>query len=220
MVSFNYNSTMKAGGYSKIIHVIVFATFFLPFFENGCGPSAEEKLKAENRRQVDSIAKYTAMEDSIASQKNEPLVSEEIDSINMDTSIISKPINANTTTEKEKRVSVQVAEQFPFLKPLLSPTENISTGVGAIIDSSTYFVFIYSSLCLLLLLISFVIKFIDKKALNTIIFIELLSIVALYNALPITLFGNKLWGYWFCFCAIIALVVFDVYVRLKNKQTE
>ena len=209
---------MKTGGYSKIIHVIVLVTFFLPFFQNGCGPSAEEKVKAENKRLADSIANATAIADSIAQQTNEPVISEEIDSIHIDSSIVSKPIN--TTTEKEKRISVQVAEEFPFLKPLLNHDGDISTGVGSVIDSSPYFVFIYTSLCLLLLLISFVIKFIDKKALNTIIFTELLSIVALYNAVPITLFGDKLWGYWVCFYSIILLIVLDIYVRIKNKHHE
>ncbi|MES2380081.1 MAG: hypothetical protein V4538_03510 [Bacteroidota bacterium] len=209
---------MKHEGYSKLIHVIVFTTFFLPFFQNGCGPSAEEKVKAENKRLADSIAKITAIQDSIALQKNEPVASEEIDSIIIDSNIVSK--SNNTTTEKEKRISVQVAEQIPLLKPFLNPTEDISTGVGTIIDSLPYFAFVCTFLCLLLLLISFVIKFIDKKALNTIIFTELLSIVALYNAVPITLFGENLWGYWFCFYAIIALVVFDIYVRIKNKKTE
>ncbi|MES2726516.1 MAG: hypothetical protein V4643_05400 [Bacteroidota bacterium] len=209
---------MKHEGYSKLIHVIVFATFFLPFFQNGCGPSAEEKVKAENKRLADSIAKINAIQDSIALQKNEPVASEEMDSIIIDSNIVSKP--GHDATKKEKRISVELAEQFPYLKPLLNPAEAVSTGVGSIIDSSPYILTVCTFLCLLLLLLSFIIKFIDKRALNAILFIELLSLAALYYALPVTWLGDKLWGYWACFYAISALIIFDIYVSIKNKRIE
>ncbi|MES2655922.1 MAG: hypothetical protein V4620_10060 [Bacteroidota bacterium] len=209
---------MKVGGYSKIIHVIVFATFFLPFFQNGCSPSAEEKVKIEEKRIADSIASATASADSIVTQKPQTLVETTVDSINTNNSTVSTP--GHDATQKEKRISVQVAEQFPLLKPLLNPAQDISTGVGTIIDCSPYIMAVCTFLCLLLLLLSFVIKFIDKRALNAILFIELLSLASLYYAIPITWLGERLWGYWFCFYGIIVLVVFDIYVRIKNKKTE
>lgn len=210
---------MKPGGYSKLIHVIVFATFFLPFFQNGCGPSAEEKVKTEQKRQADSIANANTLKDSVASQKNKPVISV-TDSIDIDSTDAADLKTYHDIPQKEKRISVELAEQFPFLKSLLNPAEAISTGAGSIIDCSPYILTVSTFLCMLLLLVSFILKFIDKRALNAIIFIELLSFIALYYAVPITWLGEKLWGYWVCFYAIIVLLAFDIYVRIKNKKTE
>ncbi|MFZ4796925.1 MAG: hypothetical protein ACOYMA_05490 [Bacteroidia bacterium] len=214
--------------YSRFIHVLVLCTFFLPFFRSGCNtPSAEEKLNAEQQHQADSIAICTRNADSIAgisdiilpdSFSNDSTTESITEIDTMDFRAPFKTKQDSIKNDKEKSISQQIVEAFPIFRILLNPEPNIYTGIGTTINVFPYFFLFGTFLSLLVLLVSFLVKFIERKAQKTILLLEILAFIFLYNASSYDYWGEELWGYWVSFAAIILLTLFDFYIWWKSRK--
>lgn len=204
--------------YSRFIHVLVLCTFFLPFFYTGCGgPSAEEKLKAEDQRKADSIAGTSdiLISDTFYNDSSNESITE-LDTTNDTTPFIAK--QDTSKNDKEKSISQQIVEAYPIFKIFLNPKPNIYRGIGTTINVFPYFFLFGTFLSLLFLLVSFLVKFLEKNAQKTILVLEVIAFIFLYNASSYDYWGEKLWGYWVSFTAIILLILFDFYMWWKNRK--
>lgn len=211
--------------YSLFLHVLVLCTFFLPFFQSGCGgPSAEEKAKQEAQNQVDSIAEATREMDSLVSIYSDTIKIEIpiVDTNNNDTTAFEnndKENDAANSNKKEDYLSSTLTKKYPFLKIILNPEPNVYTGIGMSINALPYVFQFGTFLSVLFLLISLAGKFLDKSAFKTILFLEVIAALFLYNAyILFDLSGEKLWGYWVGFTSIIMLILFDFYIWRQQRK--
>ncbi len=212
--------------YSRFLHVLVLCTFFLPFFQSGCGgPSAEEKAKQEAQRQADSIANATREMDSLMSFEPDTFqanignseysatVSEPIDTI-------AKNNEAFNYLNDDENLSLTIIKKFPILKPLLNPEQNVYTGLGTAINLFPLMFLFAAFLSMLFLLVGFVVKFLEKSALKTMLFLEIIAALFLYNAAPFNVWGEKLWGYWVGLSSSLILILFDFYIWWQQRNNK
>ncbi len=210
--------------YSRFIHVLILCTFFLPFFHSGCGsPSAEEKLKMEAQHQADSIAEATREMDSLVSLY--PDTFQANISYSADSTAVSEPVDTNAKENQvfnylndDENLSLTIIKKFPILKPLLNPEQNVYTGLGTAINLFPLMFLFGAFLSMLFLLVGFLVKFLEKSALKTILFLEIIAALFLYNAAPFDVWGEKLLGYWVSFTAIILLILYDSYMWCKSRK--
>lgn len=206
--------------YSRLLHVLVLCAFFLPFFQSGCGsPSAEEKAKQEAQFQADSIAKATREMDSLMSFEPDTFqanISSATVSMPVDT--IAKNNEAFNYLSDDQNLSLTIIKNFPILKPLLHPEQNVYTGLGTAINLFPLMFLFGTFLSMLFLLVGLVVKFLEKSAFKTILFLEIIAALFLYNAAPFNVWGEKLWGYWVTFTSIIILIIFDFYIWWKQRK--
>ncbi len=211
--------------YSRLLHVLVLCTFFLPFFYTGCGgPSAEEKAKLEAQHQADSITKITYKIDSLATinpdtfEIQTPLT----ETNNIDTAAIEnnlKENNADNSNDKEENLSTTLTKKYPILKIFLNPEPNIYTGIGMSINVLPFVFQFGTFLSLLFLIISLVVKYLEKSVLKTILFLEMIAAFFLYNSFILfDLSGEKLCGYWVGLASIFILILFDFYVWWQQRK--
>ena len=233
----NFNNMTKHFKFSKRLHLATLCCFLFPFFYIGCDSGAKEKAAHEKYKQ-DSIA----AQDSIAYEEVDKLASENkaavvkdsalikpVDTIiqnntlQTDTSytqtLISQPDSSTFKKETEsKSYSQTISTKFEFLRPLLNPTEDTYTGLATVIDSIQLIYFFSTFICFLFLLISLVVKFIDLKAIKTILLLETFALIFLFIAE--TYWGLKIWGYWVALTFILALTIYDFYIiRLSFRST-
>ncbi len=213
--------------YSRLLHVLVLSTFFLPFFYSGCGgPSAEEKAKQEAQLQADSIAEGTREMDSLMILDSDTIEIETplVDTNNIDTSAIGNSFNQNeadNSNNKEECLTLKLTKKYSFLKIFLNPEPNVYTGIGMSINTLPYVFQFGTFLSLLFLFISFTVKFLDKSALKTILLLEMIAALFLYNAyILFDISGEKLWGYWVGLVSFIILFLFDFYVWWQQKKDQ
>lgn len=210
--------------YSRFLHVLVLCTFFLPFFYSGCGgPSAEEKAKQEAQRQADSIVKATSEMDSLMSFEPDTFQanignSEYSATVSMPIDTIAKNNEALNYLNDDENLSLTIIKKFPILKPLLHPEQNVYTGLGTAINLFPLMFLFGAFLSMLFLLVGFVVKFLEKSAFKTILLLEIIAALFLFNAAPFNFWGKELWGYWVALTSILILILFDFYVWLKTKN--
>jgi len=71
----------------------------------------------------------------------------------------------------------------------------------------------------LLLIISLIIKFMEPDARKTIVLIEIIALLFLYNAEPYTWSSEKLWGFKVCVTSLVILIIYDFYIiKLTNNK--
>jgi hypothetical protein len=231
--------------YSKTIHIVVFLSFFLPFFYTGCGPSNEEKAKKE-KALTDSIvevekAKVKAeAEKAVAeadSMKQKDSIMAAIDSAKAenetklnDSMAIAAAKKVDSTVSNndsplipkspidDKTLADKIANRVPFLAPVLVPKEDTYTGIASVINLIVVTEYIAIYISFLLLLICFTIKFIDKEARKTIVLLDVLATVLLFISRAENLTSHILYGYWLAFSFAVVLTVYDFYVMRINKQ--
>lgn len=208
--------------YSRFLHVLVLCTFFLPFFQSGCG-SAEEKAKQEAQHQADSIAKATREMDSLMILDSDTFQANI--SYNADSITVSEPVDTITKENQvfnylndDENLSLTIIKKFPILKPLLNPEQNVYTGLGTAINLFPLMFLFGTFLSMLFLLVSSVVKFLDKSALKTILFLEMTTALFLYYAAPFNVWGEKLWGYWVGLISIFILILFDFYIWWQQRK--
>jgi hypothetical protein len=212
--------------YSRLLHVLVLSTFFLPFFYSGCGgPSAEEKAKQEAQLQADSIAKATSGMDSLMSFEPDTFQanignSEYSATVSMPIDTIAKNNEAFNYLNDDQNLSLTIIKKFPILKPLLNPEQNVFTGLGTAINLIPLMFIFGTFLSMLFLVVGFLVKFLEKTVLKTILFLEIIAALFLYNAAPFNVWGEKLWGYWVGLASIIILLLFDFYVWWQQKKNQ
>jgi hypothetical protein len=211
--------------YSRFLHVLVLCTFFLPFFQSGCGgPSAEEKAKQKAQRQADSIAKATSEMDSLMGLESDTIEIETpfVDTSHIDTSAIGNSPNQNdadNSNNKEEYLSAILTKKYHFLKIFLNPEPNVYTGIGMSMNALPYVFQIGTFLSVLFLLISLAGKFLDKSAFKTILFLEVIAALFLYHAyILFDISGEKLWGYWVALTSILILILFDFYICWQQRK--
>jgi hypothetical protein len=202
------------------IHWATLLCFFLPFFHySGCG-SAEEK--AEAQRVSDSIAIVEAhktnaiVEDSIEKITN---IKDTISTSKLDTTI-SESESVSTTekiSEPENKIEKAPTDES-ILRKLLYPRTDYYTGFGEVNSSLLYVGFSLVFISLFLLIITLIIKYIDKDARKAIVLLDVLSFILLYFADPPS-DGEveKLWGYWVCLTFLGVLTIYDFYVTRQQK---
>lgn len=211
--------------YSRFLHVLVLFTFFLPFFYSGCGGSgAEEKAKQEAKHQADSIAEVTREMDSLVSLYPDTFqanISYNTDSTTVSDSIdtIAKDNQVFNYLNDDENLSLTIIKKFPILKPLLNPEQNVYTGLGTVINLFPLMFLFGAFLSMLFLLSGFVVKFLEKTALKTILFLEVIAALFLYNAAPLDVWGEKLWGYWVGLTSILILILFDFYIWWQQRKS-
>ncbi len=209
---------------SKGLNWLTLLCFFLPFFYTGCGESAEEKAAAEKAKAdsiaaVESIHKQASITDTIKPDQNSissstndttPVITENDVTTDNTLSIPGISNDPKSTTQK-------IIERFPFLKPLLTPKENTVTGIATVLDVTPYILGCLIFICFLFLILTLIIKYIDKNAIRTIGLLEALAFVCLiFSDYP--LLSEKLWGYWVGLFFLLVLMIYDFYLIFLSKR--
>ncbi len=212
--------------YSRLLHVLVLCAFFLPFFQSGCGsPSAEEKANQEAQHQADSIAKATREMDSLVSlypdtfQANISAVDDSI-TVAEPVDTIRKENQVFNYLNDDENLSLSIIKKYPILKPLLNPDKNVYTGLGTAINLFPLMFLFGAFLSILFLVVGFLVKFLEKTAIKTILLLEIIAALFLYHAAPFDVWGEKLWGYWVGFTSIIILILFDFYIWWQQRNNK
>lgn len=198
--------------FSKGLHWITFCCFFLPFFYTGCGPSYKEKEAAEKAKQ-DSAATITSNsvkepKDSLTAKSFDITYNKQIASLSADT--ISK---TETKTPSQK-----IVNEFKILRPVLIPKEDTYTGIATVIDSIPFIAYFAIFISFLFLIISLIIKFIEKNARKTIVLLDVLTIIFLFISTPYSWNSEKLWGFWVATTFTIVLTIYDFYIIRHIKK--
>ena len=194
----------------------------LPFFYfNGCGPSPEEKAAHEKAKQ-DSIAAANKYKES-GLQENTTKTKDTIGNVsiaNTDTSNVNVPPadteNHNTLPTKDAGTpSEKLIEKQPLLKHILIPKEYTHTGLAVIVDSFMIVIFSALFISFFLLIISLVIKFMERDARKTIVMLDIFAAFFLLISAPYSWDSKTLWGFWVCFTVIIILSIYDLWISIK-----
>jgi hypothetical protein len=195
----------KYSKYSKRLHFVTLLCFLLPFFYTGCG---KEEVEAEMSVQdtiktVQPLESDTVLQDSLV-----------INSI--DTSVASKSVQTDTASrsepKKEASPSERISNKIPFLKPILTPSPDIFSGIATVIDTIPFVIYFATFLSFIFLIVGFVVKYIDKKASKTIVLLDTLALVSLIISRSSSWNCSKLWGLWICVTLISILTIFDFYI--------
>ncbi len=185
---------------SLIIHWATLLCFFLPFFHySGCSSAKEKMEKEEALLLSDSIIIIDSLSNSL-----------------LDTTISESPtIDSN---ESENTVVNAPADES-ILKKLLYPKTDYYTGIGEVCSEFIYVRFYFVSISFLLLLINLIVKYLDKDARKSIVFLNILSFILVYFAEPPSDgLVEKLWGYWVCLIFLGVLSIYDLYIVRKQKS--
>ena len=210
--------------YSKLLHILVLLCFLLPFFYTGCGPSKEEKAQREKAKQdsIDAIQKTglgaftdkTSIKDSL---QHDSIVEPKA-ALPDELSKITAGAPPEKENPKEQRLSEIITNNYPFLRPILTPKPDTFTGLGEVINS-VYFITFYAILIsFLMLLIGLLIKFIDRHASLTLIILDFLALAFMFFSRTPTFVCDVLWGYWVTFSLIVLLLLYDTFIVIKNKR--
>jgi len=219
---------LKHYRYSKILHWLTLLCFFLPFFYTGC----QENGKAKDEQQPDTtivgdtmVAIREKAIDTTDSSKTVNWESKAVVSDSLRSSANTQSSVPETYDSKEERtLSLQLTDSFTFLKPLLMPDKDIYTGIGIVINTFPLFLFIMIFISFLLLIISLLVKFIDRNARKAIVLIEALGLASMGFSYPFSygafsLDSERLWGYWICLVIFITMVVYDsILIRFKKES--
>ena len=201
---------------SRRLHLATICCFLLPFFYTGCGATEEEKAE-EEKVEHDSIPTLT---NQTSTTFQDSFMNKSIDSVSeknfaqIDTTKTqTESIEPDTfKTKKEESPSEQIINKFTFLRPVLMPAKYTYSGLGTIINTTPYIRFFTIVISFLILLLCFVVKFIDKKALKTIVLLEILVFVFLIISKPHSWDFNILWGFWVTVVFSFALTLYDIYI--------
>ncbi len=230
---------------SKTIHIVVFLSFFLPFFYTGCGPTNEEKAKKEKAltdsiaevevakakanaekalvdtdlmKQTDSImAAIDSAKGNNEAELNDSMAIAAAEKVDNTVSNSDNPLIPKSPID-DKTLADKIVNRVPFLAPVLVPKEDTYTGIASVINLIVLTEYIAIYISFLLLLICFTIKFIDKEARKTIALLDVLATVLLFISKAGNLTSHILYGYWMAFSFAVILTAYDFYIMRINKQ--
>jgi len=200
--------------FSKRLHWATLCCFLLPFFYTGCGLSSEEKARAEKSKQ-DSIAAATVNVNNTLIKPADTTIQNNIpqkDTSNTQVSIVHPDTTTSKSEKESKSPSEKISTKFEFLRPLLIPKEDTYTGLATVIDSVPFICFFSVFICLLFLVISLTVKFIDLSARKTIVLLDTFASIFFFIARPYSWDSEKLWGYWVALAFITVLTIYDFYI--------
>ena len=201
--------------FSRLLHVFCVFCFFLPFFFTGCG--------SETSTPVDSTAVDTNFIDTLRTPAFSTIDSSKLkSSLNVDSTTreiedSSKKVS-NDSDKKDKGLSMEICEKYPFLSSLLMPVKDTYTGFGSLLDSIEYISFYSIVIAFIFLLFGLLIKFIEKEALRVICLVDLIIVVFLFLSVGIGFQSESLWGYWVALSAHSILLLLDLYILIKSKS--
>lgn len=197
--------------YSRILHWIAVLSFLFPFLFDGCG-NTNEKTKTS----LDTIdttfieCNDTANLDSIPVSSNDTFTSNE----------------TSQNSNKEKSLSEIISNKIPFAKLFLIPSEGNRSGLAIVIDTMQYIKYFGIFLSFLFLVFGISIKYLEAKAIKTILLIDILALIAIsiYEPPPIILMNyEKRWGFWFYLIVISLITIYDLLIvkyHQRQKSSE
>lgn len=229
---------------SKLLHVLIILSFFLPFYPKGC----DDGVAAKEQARLDSLKKDSIIRDSlrIIQKLTEQEVQKRIDSIIKADSLRNKvqqeihdsiaavaPKNSKADTIETSRDTIRkstpkeniefyqyaskLAEKSSFFRLIFKPDGNYS-GMGYVVDVLLPFI-LYGGpvISFILLLIGLFLKFRKKKAFFWLTFgFSIISLGCLYVSVGSFFFG-RLWGFWVCFILIGIQALLDLMIAIKLK---
>ena len=213
--------------YSRLLHIATIFCFLLPFFQTGCnwGPSAAERRAAENKRIQDSIENAQKYSDSTDLNLNnshdtiEQSDTPQVDTVNEQVSINNADTVHKKVDKKSDYLSEEIVKKYEFLSPILIPKEDIHTGLATVIDIIPYIPQFSIFISFVLLIISFIIKFVDVESKKTFIgLLDSLALIFLVITQSAFIFSETLWGYWVCLTALFLLTIYDLYLIWLDKR--
>ena len=200
--------------FSKIVHWIAILCLLLPFFYTGCNrdEKAEEPITPDTAMVVaEDSATVVAEDTAMMTPPDSNVITE---------SVAPEPVYTVTPAKSEKETDVlseQLTEKYPWLKPILIPKEDTSTGLAVVLDSGFYFPLFGSFVFALLLLMGLLIKYLNRKALNIHLLLDLMAIGALLLAKPIAWNMERLWGFWVTLGVVSIMTIFDILILASNS---
>jgi hypothetical protein len=215
------NCMIKHFKYSKVIHTITLLCFLLPFFYTGC--EKQKVSKAMNEAITDSMAVADSV--NIQPHKIGCLETNSLDSVK---NVISTD---DTTSEnktealglikpqKQEEVLSQIlSTKYSFLKPLLIPTDETYSGIGAFLNLIPFFKWFAIFLSFLLLVIGLVIKFIDSGSIISIVLIDTIALISLIFSQTPSWNCERLWGFACCVFLASILTFYDLFICKRNRS--
>lgn len=201
--------------YSRSLHWVTLCCFLFPFFYTGCGPSAEEKLAMEKTKQ-DSISADSIQQGGIYTKSVDTIIQKNITQVNtskeqgqsLSLQVDNPPSSGKTTIT----LSQNISNKNSFLRSLLIPKADTYTGIATVMDIIPYTSFLAIFISLLFLIISLVVKFIDKGAKKAIVLLDFIALIFLCISEPFSLGSEKLWGFWVAVTFTLALTIYDLYI--------
>jgi len=194
---------------SKAIHWLAVLCLLLPFFYTGCNREEKEE---------ETVTPDTAL---VVAEDTATVVAEDTAMMTPpDTNVIAEsvtpePVDTATPAKSNKEADVlseELTEKYPWLKPILIPKEDTSTGLAVVLDSGFYFPLFGSFVFALLLVMGLLIKYLNRKALNIHLLLDLMAIAALLLAHPIAWNMERLWGFWVTLGVVSVMTLYDILV--------
>lgn len=206
--------------YSKSIHVLTLLTFLLPFFYTGC--ESKESIEEKEKQASNDVVAI----DSIPTQSLQDTFT--LNNFKEEEAIKSLTEKSTTDNFKNKTegdnselLSERIVKHSPALKPLLVPDKDTYSGIGYILDSYAY----YSAYCLpiafLLIVICFIIKFIEPNSIKSIAILNAFSLIFLLISNPLSVFSEpqKKWGFWVCVVVLTLQITYDTFLLFKYLKS-
>ncbi|NTW32234.1 MAG: hypothetical protein HGB12_06370 [Bacteroidetes bacterium] len=98
------------------------------------------------------------------------------------------------------------------------PSKETYSGLGAIINQISFIAIFSLSFSMLLLIIGLLIKFIDPKALKSIIIVDTMIILSVWISHSPSFISERLWGFWVCLSVVGILLLYDLYLLITRKH--
>lgn len=205
--------------FSKIVHWIAILCLLLPFFYTGCNrdEKAEEPITPDTAMVVAEDSATVVAEDTAMMTPPDTNVIAE--------SVAPEPVDTATPAKSKKDddlLSVTLSERYPWLKPILIPKEDTSTGLAVVLDSGPFIPLFAPFVFLLILLLGLLTKYLNRIALNIHLLLDLTALVALLIAKPIAWNMERLWGFWVTLAVVALLTLYDLIMVVWNsgRKTE
>jgi hypothetical protein len=207
---------MKLIGVSKVYHVFIFCTFFLPFLTNSCENTKDKAIEQAKKDSLkaDSISKVINQPiktDSIAKREINKKTVSNVGKMNLDSLSKKKP-------EKKSKIK-NFVENIIFdnvLSFLCKDKNSNLTGFGIIVLGLSIYlkeIGIINSFLLILLSIFLIFRK-NRRFLKSVLIVDIFGFLFLLAA------HADLWGYWICLWSWLGLLVLDaaeVYMQKSVK---
>lgn len=190
--------------YSRLLHWLTYLCLCLPFFYTGC---KKAEAAVEETVQIDTTSVSPELANSVI-----------IDSIAINKEHKSNVEEESKPEEIEKTLSETLSKEYAFLQPVLVSKDNTFSGLAMIIDSGRYVVVFSVFVYLLLSILSLIVKYLDSKAIKTIVLLDTIALLFLIISEPIGINNERLWGFWVAIILFSAVTILDIYNMIKHHQ--
>jgi hypothetical protein len=195
--------------FSKIVHWIAILCLLLPFFYTGCDreKKAKEPIAQDTSLVVAEDTATVVIPDTPAYAENPT----------------PEPKDTAVPTHSDKSddlLSNTLSERYPWLKPVLIPKEDTSTGLAVVLDSGPFIPLFAPFVFLLILLLGLLTKYLNNKALNIHLVMDLTALVALVLAKPMAFHAERLWGFWVAVGFTGVMTLLDLWLLLNIRRNQ